>query len=63
MRDRSEKPTDQCSDNEIGRGLVTNSPALGTRPKKYYEIRIRLLVSRKDKHDVEVTVPEERNIL
>lgn len=26
MRDRSEKPADQCSDNEIGRGLVTDSP-------------------------------------
>jgi hypothetical protein len=33
VRDRSEKPTDRCSDNEIGRGLATNSPALGTRPK------------------------------
>jgi hypothetical protein len=37
VRDRSEKPTDQCSDNEIGRGLATNSPALGTRPKNKYK--------------------------
>lgn len=29
MRDRSEKPADQCSNNEIGRGLVTDSPAEG----------------------------------
>ena len=40
VRDSSEKPTDQWSDNGIGRGLVTNSPTLGTRPNKV-EIKIK----------------------
>jgi hypothetical protein len=40
VRDRREKPTDQWSDNGIGRGLVTNSPTLGTRPNRI-EIKIK----------------------
>jgi len=39
VRDRSEKPADQCSDNEIGRGLATDSLALGARPKNIIKIK------------------------
>lgn len=45
MRDRSKKPADQCSDNEIGRGLVTDSPALGHAQNKIENSRMRLLRS------------------
>jgi hypothetical protein len=51
VRDSSGKPTDQWSDNEIDRGLVTNSPTLVVTPKNIYfrELYIKNIPTRLEK--------------
>ncbi len=53
MRDRSEKPADQCSDNEIGRGLVTDSPAEGHAKNKIVKVKkVKLCKIKNSKYEL-----------